>query len=125
MSQITSLLSVIGQGDMTLIDTTSLVHWSFLRFEKSRAVDIGGRAQFIAHAPRVMRSVVVDAVRRRHSERGGGGAAHVEFDEAVAEQAQVAVDPRENEVLRVHFVLLDKGSQAKHRQLRDLFTEWP
>ena len=84
MSQITSLLSVIGQGDMTLIDTTSLVHWSFLRFEKSRAVDIGGRAQFIAHAPRVMRSVVVDAVRRRHSERGGGGAAHVEFDEAVA-----------------------------------------
>ena len=130
MSQITSLLSAIGQGErnalgdlyallypelrrlahsrvrrsgeMTLLDTTSLVHESYLRFAKSGAVDIGGRAQFMAYAAQVMRSVVVDAIRRRQSERGGGGVAHVEFDEAMAEQVQVAVDPRENEVLRVH-----------------------
>ena len=130
MNQITSLLSAIGQGErnalgdlyallypelrrlaharvrrsgeMTLLDTTSLVHESYLRFAKSGAVDIGGRAQFMAYAAQVMRSVVVDAIRRRQSERGGGAAAHIEFDEAVAEQAQLALDPRENEVLRVH-----------------------
>ena len=127
MSQITSLLLAIGQGerdalgalyallypelhrlaharvrrsgDMTLLDTTSLVHESYLRFEKSGAVDFGGRAQFMAYAAQVMRSVVVDAIRRRQSERCGGGATHVEFDEAVA---AVADAPRESEVLRVH-----------------------
>jgi len=127
MGQVTSLLSAIGQGerdalgqlyallypelrrlahsrvrrsgDMTLLDTTSLVHESFLRFEKSGAVRIGDRSQFMAYAAQVMRSVVVDVIRRRQSQRRGGDAVHVEFD-AATEVA--AADPRENEVLRVH-----------------------
>ncbi len=127
MGQVTSLLSAVGQGqrealgelygllypelhrlahsrvrrsgDLTLLDTTSLVHESFLRFEKSGAVEIGDRAQFMAYAAQVMRSVVVDAVRRRQTERRGGDAVHVELDEA---HAVAALDPRENEVLRVH-----------------------
>jgi RNA polymerase sigma factor (TIGR02999 family) len=86
-------------GDMTLLDTTSLVHESFLRFEKSGAVKMGDRSQFMAYAAQVMRSVVVDVIRRRQSERRGGDAVHVEFDEA---SAVAAADPRENEVLRVH-----------------------
>ncbi len=127
MGQVTSLLSAIGQGerealgelyallypelrrlahsrvrrsgDMTLLDTTSLVHESFLRFEKSGAIKMIDRAQFMAYAAQVMRSVVVDLVRRRQSERRGGDAVHVEFDEANAVSAD---DPRESEVLRVH-----------------------
>lgn len=127
MGQVTSLLSAVGQGerdalgqlyallypelrrlaharvrrsgDMTLLDTTSLVHESFLRFEKSGAVKMGDRSQFMAYAAQVMRSVVVDLVRRRQSERRGGDAVHVEFDEA---HAAAAADPRESEVLRVH-----------------------
>ena len=134
MGQVTSLLSAIGQGerealgelyallypelrrlahsrvrrsgDMTLLDTTSLVHESYLRFEKSGAVAIGDRAQFMAYAARVMRSVVVDFVRARQSERRGGDAVHVEFDEASAEPVP---DPRENEVLRVHESLQELG----------------
>ena len=127
MGQVTSLLAAIGQGerealgdlyallypelrrlahsrvrrsgDMTLLETTSLVHESYLKFEKSGAVAIGDRAQFMAYAARVMRSVVVDLVRGRHSERRGGDAVHVEFDEASVESAS---GPREEEVLRVH-----------------------
>ena len=127
MGQVTSLLSAIGQGerdalgqlyallypelrrlahsrvrrsgDLTLLDTTSLVHESYLRFEKSGAVKMGDRSQFMAYAAQVMRSVVVDLVRRRQSERRGGEAVHVELDEA---NAVAAVDPRESEVLRVH-----------------------
>ena len=86
-------------GDMTLLDTTSLVHESYLRFEQTGAVTIRGRAQFMAYAAQVMRSVVVDAVRRRRSDRRGGDAIHVELDEA---HAVPALDPRESEVLRVH-----------------------
>ena len=115
MSQVTSLLAAIGQGkadalgelyallypelrrlahsrvrrsgDMTLLETTSLVHESYLRFEKSGAVEISERAQFMAYAARVMRSVVVDMVRARHSERRGGDVVHVELDEANVEAA--------------------------------------
>jgi RNA polymerase sigma factor (TIGR02999 family) len=127
MGQVTSLLSAIAQGernalgelyallypelrrlahsrvrrsgDMTLLDTTSLVHESYLRFEKSGAVQLGDRAHFMAYAAQVMRSVVVDVVRRRQSDRRGGDAIHVELDEA---HEVPAADPRENEVLRVH-----------------------
>ena len=127
MGQVTTLLSAIGQGqpqalgelyallypelrrlahakvrrsgDLTLLDTTSLVHESYLRFEKSGALVIGDRAQFMAYAARVMRSVVVDAVRSRQAERRGGDAEHVELDE---EHAGNAADPRDSEVLRVH-----------------------
>ncbi len=127
MGQVTSLLSAIGQGkpealgklyallypelrrlahsrvrrngDMTLLDTTSLVHESYLRFEKSGALKIGDRAQFMAYAAQVMRSVVVDGVRRRQSERRGGDAVHVEF---IEETAVAAADPRDDEVMRVH-----------------------
>ena len=85
-------------GDMTLLDTTSLVNESYLRFEKSGAVLFRDRSQFMAYAAQVMRSVVVDVIRQRQSGRRGGDAAHVELDP----DQQAAADPRENEILRVH-----------------------
>jgi RNA polymerase sigma factor (TIGR02999 family) len=85
-------------GDMTLLDTTSLVHEAYLRFENTKAITFSDRAQFMAYAARVMRSIVVDAIRRRSAERHGGDAVHVELDEAEALPAEA----RENEVLRVH-----------------------
>ena len=127
MGQVTALLSAIGQGerdalgelyallypelhrlaharvrrsgDLTLLDTTALLHESYLRFERSGTLAIGNRGQFMAYAAQVMRSVVVDVIRRRQSERRGGDAVHVELDEA---HAVSAPDPRESEVLRVH-----------------------
>jgi RNA polymerase sigma factor (TIGR02999 family) len=127
MGQVTSLLSAIGQGetealgrlyellypdlhrlaharvrrsgDLTLLDTTSLVHESFLRFEKSGALKMGDRAQFMAYAAKVMRSVVVDVIRRRQSERRGGDAVHVELDEM---SSMPVVCAGESEALRVH-----------------------
>jgi len=87
-------------GEMTLLDTTSLVHESYLRFEKSGAVQMADRSKFMAYAARVMRSVVVDVVRSRLAERRGGDAVHVELDDALALPAQDAA--ADNEVLRVH-----------------------
>ena len=86
-------------GDMTLLDTTSLLHESYLRFEKTAAVAFGDRAQFMAYAARVMRSVVVDVVRRRQTERRGGDVVHVELDETHERGGDAA---QESEVLRVH-----------------------
>lgn len=128
MGQVTTLLTAIGQGqhsalgelyallypelhrlahsrvrrsgDLTLLDTTSLVHESYLRFEKSGAVVITDRSQFMAYAARVMRSVVVDMVRARQSERRGGDAVHVELDDE--QHALAAPSTHDDEVLRVH-----------------------
>ncbi len=127
MGQITVLLSALGQGqrdaagelyallypdlrrlaharlrrsgEMTVLDTTSLVHESYIRFEKSGALAVRDRGQFMAYAARVMRSVVVDVIRHRQSERHGGGFIHVELDEA---HGVPASDAREDEVLKVH-----------------------
>lgn len=86
-------------GDMTLLDTTSLVHEAYLRFETAGSITFRDRGQFMAYAARVMRSIVVDAIRRRSAERHGGDAVHVELDEA---EAVPAADARDSEVLRVH-----------------------
>jgi RNA polymerase sigma factor (TIGR02999 family) len=86
-------------GPLTLLDTTSLIHESFLRFEKSGAVALADRHRFMAYAAHVMRSVVVDNIRASQRERQGGGATHVEFDDA---RHAGAADPLHDEILRVH-----------------------
>jgi len=50
---------------ITLLDTTSLVHETFLRVVKSGGIEVSERPRFLAYAARVMRSVVVDFVRQR------------------------------------------------------------
>jgi len=88
-------------GGFTLLETTALVHESYLRLLRAGSLDAGDRGQFMAYAARVMRSVVVDFVRHRVAERRGGGAVHLDLAEAVAE----LTDPGEREVVRVNEAL--------------------
>lgn len=84
-------------GHLTLLDTSGLVHEAYLRLFKAGTLDAGDRAQFMAYAARVMRSVVVDFVRKRSADRRGGDAAHVGLDDVVGG----IPDPREIEVMRI------------------------
>jgi RNA polymerase sigma factor (TIGR02999 family) len=81
---------------ITLLDTTSLVHETYLRVLKSGRVEVSERPRFLAYAAQVMRSIIVDFVRQRHAERRGGNDPRVSLD-AEAE----AVASAEDEVLRV------------------------
>ena len=90
-------------SDMTLMQTTALVHESFLRLRGAGALDFPDRQHFLAYAAQVMRTVVVDLVRARQAERRGGQHAHVTLDTAVAENA--LAQQQEDEVLRVHEAL--------------------
>ncbi len=81
---------------ITLLDTTSLVHETFLRVLKSGRIEVSERPRFLAYAAQVMRSVIVDFVRQRHAERRGGSGPRVPLDAA----AEV-VPSAEDEVLRV------------------------
>ena len=94
-----------SSGKFTLLDTTVLVHESFLRFFKAGSLEAGDKGQFMAYAARVMRSVVVDFVRHRGADRHGGDAIHVELDEGV----EVPLDPGELQVIRVNEALEELG----------------
>ena len=84
-------------GHLTLLDTTGLVHEAYMRLFKAGTLEADDRAQFMGYAARVMRSVVVDFVRRRAADRRGGNVVHVELEESAAAVA----DPREREVVRI------------------------
>lgn len=86
-------------GRHLLLDTTSLVHESFLRLQgRVRPED---RNHFLAYAATAMRSVVIDFVRRRSSGKRGGGAEHVTLGTDIAEQLGASDD----EILEVHDAL--------------------
>jgi RNA polymerase sigma factor (TIGR02999 family) len=86
---------------MTLLDTTSLVHESYLKLVGQQALPVTDRHHFFAYAARVMRSVIVDMARARLAERRGGDAEHVEFSTDIANNTPAP----ESEVLRVHEAL--------------------
>ena len=94
---------------LTLLDTTSLVHETYLRVLKAGAVDISERPRFMAYAARVMRSIIVDFVRQRRAERRGGGDPHVSLDTAAG-----SIPTDEQEVLRVSEAL-DALAQVDER----------
>lgn len=95
---------------MTLLDTTSLVHESYLKLMGAQALPVADRQHFFAYASRVMRSVIVDFARARLAERRGGDAEHVVLDTALGERLAAP----ENDVLRVHEAL-DVLAQADER----------
>ncbi|HVN44758.1 MAG TPA: ECF-type sigma factor [Steroidobacteraceae bacterium] len=88
-------------GRYTLLDTTALVHESFLRLERAHHVVVKDAEHFLAYAAATMRSVIVDYVRQRKAERRGGGAAHEPLDTA---QAELPGAP-DDEILEVHDAL--------------------
>jgi RNA polymerase sigma factor (TIGR02999 family) len=62
---------------ITLLDTTSMVHETYLRLRQAGRIDAESRGQFMAYVAQVMRSVIVDFARKRRAERRGGGAADI------------------------------------------------
>ena len=86
---------------MTVLDTTALVHESYLRFLRTGDLKVADRPHFLAYAARVMRSIVVDLIRSRMADRNGGNALQVTLNTAVADSASV----REDEVIMVNDAL--------------------
>jgi RNA polymerase sigma factor (TIGR02999 family) len=90
-----------GGGRNTFLDTTVLVHESFLRFQQAGRLNGGDRGHFFAYAGRVMRSVIVDFARKRQAERRGGEAEHVALDTQLAEDLRAS----DEQMLRINEAL--------------------
>ncbi len=97
-------------GRSTLLDTTALVHESYLRFVGSGQLRPADRRAFFEYASRVMRSVIIDAVRERQAERRGGDPERLTLSTQLLDD----LDNGNEEVLRVNEAL-DVLAQAEPR----------
>jgi RNA polymerase sigma factor (TIGR02999 family) len=92
-----------GGGRNTILDTTALVHESYLRVARHTGIAFDDKLRFMVYASRVMRSVIIDLVRKRRTERRGGDAGRKTWTTGLGESlpAQAA----EGEILGVHDAL--------------------
>jgi RNA polymerase sigma factor (TIGR02999 family) len=90
-----------GGGRNTVLDTTALVHETYVKLSQRVDVRFPDRARFLVYAGRAMRSIIVDLVRHRQTARQGGDVAHVTLTGDVAD----AVPAEEEHILRVHEAL--------------------
>ena len=88
-------------GRNTMLDTTALVHESYLRFIRGGQLRSDGRRAFFAYASQVMRSVIIDAVRERRAERRGGDLRRTTLDTGIGDN----LPNGEDEALDVHEAL--------------------
>ncbi len=88
-------------GRQLTLDTSSLVHESYLRFATAGRLRLEDRVHFMRWAGRVMRSVIVDFARRRKADRRGGDAVRVTLTDRLIPGR---LEP-EDEILRVHEAL--------------------
>lgn len=90
-------------GSTRLIDTTALVHESWLKLAVVRDLQIDGRRQFFAYAAKVMRSVIVDIAKSQGRQKRGGAVGELTLDASTgaADVALAANEPiRLDEALR-------------------------
>lgn len=129
MSDVTHFLRAIGSGDPKAADqllpliyeelrklaarkmareqpghtlqATALVHEAWLRLGADAQPGWQHRADFFAAAAEAMRRILVERARRKHREKRGGGAEHVDVD-----GLEIAGPPgNEEESLAIHEVL--------------------
>ena len=97
-------------GRNTCLDTTALVHESYLRFLKTGQLRSDDRRAFFAYASRVMRSVIIDTVRERQAIRRGGDLVRMTLNTQISDRLPAG----EDEVLHVHEAL-ETLAQAEPR----------
>jgi RNA polymerase sigma factor (TIGR02999 family) len=92
-----------GGGRDSAMNTTVLVHECYLKLLAARQLTPEDRTHFLAYSARVMRSVIVDAVRAARRERRGGNVLHVTLNTALSDGMAMA----EDEILDVDAALTE------------------
>jgi RNA polymerase sigma-70 factor, ECF subfamily len=86
-------LRELGSGGSATLNTTAVVHESYLKLAGGAEPRWQERAQFFAVASKAMRHILVDYARRRAADKRGGGMTPVTLhdDTTVAEDRTVAL----------------------------------
>src|SRR5262252_4696791 len=88
------------------LQTTALIHETYLRLIDIRRVEWQDRAHFLAVCAQLMRRILIDFARSRGYQKRGGAAPHINFDEALFVSNQpdfnlVALDEALNRLAKI------------------------
>ena len=98
------------------LQTTAILNEAYLRLVDNRKPLWQGRTHFVAAAARLMRRIMVDHARERHSIRRGGGMLKVSLDEAA-----LVTETRSEELLALDEALERlAGQDARKSQIVEL-----
>jgi RNA polymerase sigma factor (TIGR02999 family) len=107
-----------GQRPGHTLQTTALVHETYLRLVDCRQVRWQDRSHFLAVTAKLMRRILVDYARLRNANKRGGAAHPVSLDESFdfapprspdlvalddSLEALAAIDPRKSKVVELKF----------------------
>ena len=135
-----SQLNQHQRGDM--LDTTALVHESFMRFSQVNGSEIVDKRHFLGYAAKVMRSVIVDAARARNAERRGGDMQQTTLNSQIMENVTLvtgvirideaidllqAADPQLAQIVELRFfagLSVEEAAEVIGISSRTLYREW-
>lgn len=83
---------MVGERPGHTLQTTALIHETYLRLVDVRQINWQDRAHFLAICAQLMRRILIDFARSRGYQKRGGAAPHVNFDEAVLVTARPDAD---------------------------------
>src|SRR5215471_9622126 len=88
------------------LQTTALIHETYLRLVNIRRIEWQDRAHFLAVCAQLMRRILIDFARSRGYQKRGGDAPHINFEEALlvtarADSNLVALDDALNRLAQV------------------------
>jgi RNA polymerase sigma factor (TIGR02999 family) len=124
------------------LQATALVNEAFLRLVGVQHVDWKSRIHFLAMSATLMRRVLVDAARARRSEKRGGDAIRVTFDEALvgdrgrgddvvrldeALDALAVIDERKSRVVELRFfggLSIEETATALQVSEKTVMRDW-
>lgn len=89
------------------LDTTALVHETYMKLVSHDRVEWQSRAHFFAVGAQAMRRVLVDYARARNADKRGGGQEHIPLEVAEAEAAEFLGVAAADELLALDAALDD------------------
>jgi RNA polymerase sigma factor (TIGR02999 family) len=75
-----------SQGGVAHLETTALVHESFLRLIGAAELHLSDRKHFFTYAAKTMRNIIIEFAREHLAQRRGGGQVALRLDTALANQ---------------------------------------
>jgi RNA polymerase sigma factor (TIGR02999 family) len=73
-------------GGVAHLETTALVHESFLRLVSHEQLAVADRKHFFTYAAKTMRNIILELAREQLAQRHGGGHADLKLDTVLANQ---------------------------------------
>ena len=125
-----------------LLQSTALVNEAYLRLIDLKRIEWHNRAHFLGMASRMMRRILVDSARARHSQKRGGGEPQLSLDEALeipnapgqdlvalddALQTLAAMDPRKGQIVEMRFfggLSVEETATALHVSVDTVMRDW-